>query len=77
MNEPGYHRVLFSSMVAITYLLPKDGNMIFKILLPIEIPIIWDLIYLWFNNFKEFIFFKPVQNHQSREFYIIGKKLIT
>ncbi len=74
MNEPGYHRVLFSSMVAITYLLPKDGNMIFKILLPIDISIIWDLIYLWFNNFKEFIFFKPVQNHQSREFYIIGKK---
>jgi hypothetical protein len=74
MNEPGYHRVLFSSMVAITYLLPKDGDMIFKILLPIDIPIIWNIIYLWFNNFKEFQFFKPVQNHQSREFYIIGKK---
>ncbi len=74
MNEPGYHRVLFSSMVAITYLLPKGGDMIFKILLPIDIPIIWNIIYLWFNNFKEFMFFKPVQNHQSREFYIIGKK---
>jgi hypothetical protein len=74
MNEPGYHRVLFSSMVAITYLLPTDGDMIFKILLPIDIPIIWNIIYLWFNNFKEFQFFKPVQNHQSREFYIIGKK---
>jgi len=74
MNEPGYQRVLFSSMVAITYLLPKDGDMIFKILLPIDIPIIWNIIYLWFNNFKEFQFFKPVQNQQSREFYIICKK---
>jgi hypothetical protein len=73
MSNPGYHKVLFSSMVGITYLLPKGGNLILKIILPIEIPIIWNIIYLWFSSFKEFSFFKPIQNSFSREFYIIGK----
>ena len=73
MGTPGYEKIVFSSMVAITYLLPLNGNMIFKILTPIETPIIWNIIYLWFNNFKELRFFKPIQNAQSREFYIIGK----
>jgi hypothetical protein len=73
MDQPGYERTLFASMVAITYLLPIDGSMIFKILTPINKPIVWNIIYLWFNSFKEFRFFKPVQNAQSREFYIIGK----
>ena len=73
MDQPGYERTLFASMVAITYLLPIDGTMIFKILTPINKPIVWNIIYLWFNSFKEFRFFKPVQNAQSREFYIIGK----
>jgi hypothetical protein len=73
MNNPGYERTLFSSMVAITYLLPKGSNMIFKILTPIDTPIIWNIIYLWFSSFKELVFFKPIQNSFSREFYIIGK----
>jgi len=73
MGTPGYEKIVFSSMVAITYLLPLNGNMIFKILTPIETPIIWNIIYLWFNNFKELRFFKPIQNAQSLEFYIIGK----
>ena len=73
MGTPGYEKIVFSSMVAITYLLPLNGNMIFKILTPIETPIVWNIIYLWFNNFKELRFFKPIQNAQSREFYIIGK----
>ena len=30
-------------------------------------------IYMTYKNFKEMYFFKPVQNSQSREFYIIGK----
>ena len=73
MFQPGYERILFSSMVAITYLLPIGGSMIFKILTPINKPIVWNIIYLWFTSFNEFRFFKPIQNSQSREFYIIGK----
>jgi hypothetical protein len=73
MFQPGYERILFSSMVAISYLLPVDGSMIFKILTPINKPITWNIIYLWFTSFNEFRFFKPIQNSQSREFYIIGK----
>jgi hypothetical protein len=73
MNQPGYERILFSSMFAMTYLLPIGGSIVFKILTPINKPIVWNIIYLWFNSFKEFRFFKPIQNNQSREFYIIGK----
>jgi hypothetical protein len=32
-----------------------------------------NLIYIAYTNFKELIFYKPVQNSQSREFYIVGK----
>jgi len=76
MFEEGYIKTVMCSMVAITYFLPINGSMIFKILTPIEKPIIWNIIYLWYNSFKELKFFKPVQNSQSREFYIIGKGLI-
>jgi len=47
--------------------------MIYKILSPIDLPMIWNLIYITFTNFKEMFFFKPIQNSQSREFYIIAK----
>jgi len=35
--------------------------------------LLWNLIYMTYKNFKEMYFFKPIQNSQSREFYIIGK----
>jgi hypothetical protein len=47
--------------------------MIYKILTPIDSPAIWNAIYQCYCSFKELIFFKPVQNLHSREFYIIGK----
>ena len=47
--------------------------MVYKILTPIDEPIILNLIYIAYTNFKELIFYKPVQNSQSREFYIVGK----
>jgi len=74
MDEPGYAKIAFSSMVAMSYLLPIGSSMVLKILTPIELPIIWNIIYLWYNGFEDFRFFKPIQNAQSREFYIIGKK---
>lgn len=73
MFHPLYHRVVYSSIVAILYLLPKDANMVFKLMSPVDSPIVWNAIYICFQNFKKFQFFKPTQNMQSSEFYIIGR----
>jgi len=73
MKCEGYEKVAFASLLAILYILPKGGSMVYKIFSPIDEPIILNLIYIAYTNFKDFIFYKPVQNSQSREFYIIGK----
>ena len=72
-GDPKYYQVAYASYVSILYSLPKNGTLLYKILSPIDIPLIWNLIYITYTNFKEMYFFKPVQNSQSREFYIIGK----
>jgi hypothetical protein len=73
MGNPKYELVAFASYVALLAILPRGGTMVYKILSPIDLPLIWNLIYITFTNFKELVFFKPVQNAQSREFYIIAK----
>jgi len=73
MGDPKYYQVAYASYVSILYSLPQYGTLLYKILSPIDIPLIWNLIYITYTNFKEMYFFKPVQNSQSREFYIIGK----
>ena len=76
MKECGYEKVAFASLLSILYILPIGGTMIYKILTPIEEPIILNLVYIAYCNFKELMFYKPVQNNQSREFYIIGKSYL-
>jgi len=73
MGNPKYELVAFASYVAMLAILPRGGTIVYKILSPIDLPLIWNLIYITYTNFKELAFFKPVQNSQSREFYIIGK----
>ena len=73
MGNPKYELVAFASYVALLAILPRGGTMVYKILSPIDLPLIWNLIYITYTNFKELAFFKPVQNSQSREFYIIAK----
>ena len=73
MKCEGYEKVAFASLLTLLHILPKGGSMVYKILTPIDEPIILNLIYLAYTNFKELIFYKPVQNSQSREFYIVGK----
>ena len=73
MKCEGYEKVAFASLLTILYILPKGGSMVYKILTPIDEPIILNLIYLVYANCKELIFYKPIQNSQSREFYIVGK----
>jgi hypothetical protein len=72
-GDSKYYQVAYASYVSILYSLPQNGTMLYKILSPIDIPLIWNLIYITYTNFKEMYFFKPIQNSQSREFYIIGK----
>lgn len=72
-GNPKYHLVACSSLVAIMNILSIGGTMIYKILAPIDMGFMWNLIYICYLNFRELTFFKPVQNSQSREFYIIGK----
>ena len=72
-GNPKYYQVAYASYVAILYSLPKDATMIYKILSPIDVPLIWNLIYITYTNFKDMYFYKPVQNSQSREFYIVAK----
>lgn len=73
MDEPGYDHIAFSSLLSMMYILSLGGNLVYKILTPITSPLIWNLIYLCYEYFDELIFFKPVQNSQSREFYMIAK----
>lgn len=72
-GNPKYEFVAFASYVAILDILPVRGAMLYKILSPIDLPLLWNLIYITYTNFKEMYFFKPVQNAQSREFYIVAK----
>jgi hypothetical protein len=73
MKDEGYEKVAFASLLAILHILPVDGTMVYKILTPIDEPLILNLVYIAYCNFKELVFYKPVQNNHSREFYIIGK----
>ena len=76
-GEPKYKLVAYASYVAILNSLPLRGTMVYKIKdTPLDLPLIWNLIYITYTNFKEMYFFKPVQNSQSREFYIIGKEYL-
>jgi hypothetical protein len=73
MKTPGLSKVEYSSLVAILYLLPIGGDFVYKILTPITDGFLLNLIYICYHNFNDLIFFKPVQNAHSREYYIVGK----
>jgi hypothetical protein len=72
-GDPKYYQVAYASYVSLLYSLPQNGTMLYKILSPIDVPLIWNLIYITYAYFKEMYIYKPVQNSQSREFYIVGK----
>ena len=73
MKESGYEKVAFASLLAILDILPAGASMVYKILTPIDEPLGLNLLYVAYCNFRQLIFYKPVQNNQSREFYVIGK----
>lgn len=73
-GNPDYEHVAISSLAAIMLLAPVGATMIFKTLAPSDKPLLLDLFYMVYLSFEEIIFYKPLQNLYSREYYIIGKK---
>jgi len=63
----------FSQALFILANLPNGGNVVYKLYLPYNRPILISTLYLMYLHFDEFYFYKPFQNPQSEEYYVIGK----
>lgn len=74
-NKPDDHflKLYYSQSLFILLNLPKGGNFVAKYIMPVVSNIEISVIYLFYEHFDEVIFYKPLQNYYSREFYIIGK----
>ena len=69
-----FQKLYYSQHLFILLNLPKNGNFVVKCMMPITHNFYISMIYLYYKHFKELIFYKPLQNQYSREFYIIGLK---
>lgn len=74
-GDKRYYKTACCSLMAMLMLLPVGGDLIYKIILPAK-KILWNLVYICYQYFQELEFYKPIQNYQSREFYVIGKKYL-
>jgi hypothetical protein len=74
-GDPRYYNAACCSLMAMLMLLPVGGDLVYKIILPAK-PILWNLVYICYQYFQDVELYKPVQNYQSREFYIIGKRYL-
>jgi hypothetical protein len=73
-GNPDYEHVALASLSALMSLAPLGSTIIFKTLAPSDNPLLLDLFYMVYMSFEQLIFYKPLQNLYSREYYIIGKK---
>lgn len=71
--EEKFLKLYYSQSLFILLNLPKGANFVAKYIMPIVTNIEISVIYLFYEHFDEVIFYKPLQNYYSREFYIIGK----
>lgn len=65
-------KLKYSMIILILGLLGTGGNFVFKTLMPLNEHSIISLYYLIYIHFEQLIFFKPLQNAWSPEFYVIG-----
>lgn len=65
-------KLKISMIIFILGILNKGGNFVFKSLMPIIEPDIISLYYILYCSFEKLIFFKPLQNSWSPEFYVVG-----
>jgi hypothetical protein len=75
-GHPKYHHVAVSSLIALLLMTPVNSTFVYKILAPIDTPIVWNLVYIIYQSYQDMLFYKPLQNSHSREFYIIARKNI-
>jgi len=68
---------LFCSLATSLMTLPKNGTMIFKMQLPLNNALILNMIYIMYQYFDTFTFYKPIQNSYNTEFFIVGKNFLT
>lgn len=73
-NDNSLLIVHYASLIFILLALPKKSNFVAKMVAPIYHPIQIDILFTIFNCFHEMIFYKPIVNPFSLEFYLIGKK---
>ncbi len=71
-NSPLFE-IDIAQIIAILYCLPKGGNCVAKFVLPINSILMVSMLYIMYESFNTFIFYKSIQNQYSGEFYIIGK----
>jgi hypothetical protein len=63
----------YSQMLFILYNLPKGKHCTFKTFLPISLPIMISMMYIFYRSFDELYIYKPLQNPSSSEVYVTGK----
>lgn len=66
------HKLSFATYVFILALLKKGGNSLIKRYIPINNNQEIFMIYLYYLHFEKLIFYKPLLNPQSQEYYIVG-----
>ena len=65
-------KIHYSAFVAILMCLPRGKNFVAKYFMPIVKPIEFCILYILYKHFDKLIFYKPVVNVFSKEFYICG-----
>ena len=65
-------KLKYCMIILILGILEVGGNFVFKTLMPVNEPIIISLYYIMLYRFRKLIFFKPLQNPWSPEFYVVG-----
>ena len=63
---------IFKQLFLILYSLKDGDSMLFKLPLLLNNKSIMNLIYIAYHHFKDLIFYKPIQERNTRDFYIIG-----
>ena len=72
-TNPDSSKDVFSNLAKILYVLPENGDMIYKMSLPLEKSSLLNLIYLSYQYFETLTIYKPIQSAYNKEFYLVGK----
>ena len=71
-NNISLNKLKLSEIAFMFYNLPKNGNFVIRLYIPVDKALMIDLIYLINKKFKTVYFYKPLENIYSGEFYLIA-----